>query len=189
VASPIFVSANATVACALAASPPACSLDGGDSSAIFNVTGTGVVLTLTDLTLTRGTAVLGSTGGGDVAVTDGATLRAVGCTFSRSHALGANGGAVLVNHGSFLATSDSFTSDTATYGGAIMDAFGTAIVKRSAFVNDVASVGGAVDTFESLFNATDDTFINISSGLLGAAVWKGYRAVVNLNGNNIVVAG
>ncbi|HEY7779045.1 MAG TPA: right-handed parallel beta-helix repeat-containing protein, partial [Ktedonobacterales bacterium] len=126
---------------------PAVTLDGNKAVRIISVSAGGN-LTITGLTITRGNAGSGGSGGA-LYVSSGASLTLNGSTVSASTA-GQGGGGIDVAGGTATLNGSTVTGCTATYGGGIYvgGTKGSLVVNNSTLSNNNAnnySAGGAID--------------------------------------------
>ncbi len=141
----------------------------GGKAGIFTI-GSGVDLTICNLTLTNGNSF--TNGGG--AIYNNGNLTVKGITFSNNYANADNGGAIYNNHGSTLTvTNCAFFSNTALNNGGAIYNNGTLTVTSSGFSGGNAMNGGAIyNDVSSVLNINNSSFSNNNASQYGGAIYN-----------------
>ena len=131
---------------------------------IFTIA-SGVTVTITNLTLTNGTAE--EYGG---AIYNSGNLNVNNSTFTNSTA-NYNGGAIY-NEGNLTLGNSTFTGNTANAGGAITNVDGTLTVGNSTFTGNTAPHGGAITNVDGTLTVGNSTFTGNTASDAGGAIYN-----------------
>ena len=137
------------------------TVDGGGSGSVFTIQ-SGLVVTLTDMTIANGDTT--SIGGGGIN-NDGSTVIINAATIA-GNAGNVQGGGIRNDEGRVEVTNSTLSDNGTLYGGGIYNLLGTVLVTNSTFSGNAAQSGGGI------FNDDGDVTV-INSTLSGNETWYG----------------
>jgi len=152
------------------------TVSGNNASRVFDISGTGVTVNISDMTITQG-SVTGS--GANISVTGGSTLTLNNSTVSNGTASGTfpngkAGGIFIHNNSNVTVTNSTISGNTANQnGGGIYNRIGTLTVINSTFTNNSASTssGGGIDN-RSTATVSNSTITGNSSSFSGGGIYN-----------------
>jgi predicted outer membrane repeat protein len=154
-------------------------INGTDNNWIFYINN-GIFVTITNLTLTKGTESYGG-----AIYNNGGNLNVKNCSFINNTALTGHGGAIYNNEGILMIKTSSFTGNAAYSGGAIYLNDGGLNVEECTFNNNSAHYGGSIYNTGTLI-ITNCTFTDNNAVNCGGAIYYsgGYLTVTNCKFTN-----
>ncbi len=177
-ASPLTVNKNVTIT---GPGTAVLSVDGGNVTAILNVTGSGFTINLSGMTFTRGFAA----SGGAIDNTSGNTMTLASMVVSDSTASGTTGGGIL-NEGKMIVVNSVLSGNTAAFFGAgIYNANGAKLTVASSSISGNISNGDG----GGIYNADTATAVAITDSTISDNSAKnsggGLNGLFNLNNTTI----
>jgi len=147
-------------------------IDGGGAVQLIEVR-TGVQLTLTGLTLTRGASLPAGQGGFGGAILNGGTLTITSSTLSNNQG-GFGGGAIRNDGGTVTITGSTLSGNQANNGGAVFSQFGGTLTITSSSLNgNQAVIGGVIYNRGGTVAITTSTLSGNQASFRGGAIQNG----------------
>jgi len=176
VSQPVAIGKSLTVTGAGASST---IVNGGGTSRVFDISGNGTNVALSEIEITNGNA----SNGGGIQVGIGSLLTLTDSNLVSNSA--SSGGSIYLNGGTATISNSTFSGNSASSGGGIYSNNGTATISNSTFSGNSASSGGGIYLNNGTATISNSTFSG-NSASFGGGIYNNFATV---SVTNSIIAG